>query len=442
MSLLPSAFCLLPSAFCLPPSAFFDMTITAHQLAAADAALNEILRFAHPADAVLSHFFRSRRELGQHDRAFIAESVFGVLRRKLLLDHLAGDATPRRLLLIWLGRFGGHSTRELAPLLRAGEADWLAGIKAVSVEALPLTIQADLPEWIVDGLRPRLSDEDILGLGRALQQPGPLDLRVNTFRTDRDSVLRALAESGIRAEPTRYSPVGVRLDGKPAINRHTLFLDGSVEVQDEGSQLLGYLVAPRRHELVADFCAGAGGKALMLGAMMNSQGRVYAFDVSPARLARLKPRLKRSGLSNLHPRLIRGEKDVAIKRLAGKLDRVLVDAPCSGLGTLRRNPDLKWRQSPASLAELTPKQASILNAAATLVASGGRLVYATCSLLDAENRDIVAAFLEHHTDFALVNAGAALREQRIDLDMGDYLQLWPHVHGTDGFFAAVMQRTK
>jgi 16S rRNA (cytosine967-C5)-methyltransferase len=418
------------------------MAITPRQLAAAELALQEILRFTHPADAMLSHFFRNRHELGQRDRAFIAESVFGVLRHKLLLDHLARDATPRRVLLMWLARFGGHSTRELALLLHNGEGEWLASIKAVPLDNLPLSVRADLPEWIVERLRPQLSDEAILALGRALQDSAPLDLRVNTYRTERDAVLRALGESGIRAMPTPYSPIGVRVEGKPAINRDPLFLDGRVEVQDEGSQLLGFLVAPRRHDLVADFCAGAGGKALMLGAMMHSQGRVYAFDVSSNRLARLRPRLKRSGLSNLHPRLIRDENDAAIKRLAGKLDRVLVDAPCSGLGTLRRNPDLKWRQSPASLAELAPKQASILQAAARLVKSGGRLVYATCSLLDAENRDIVTHFLQHHPDFSLVNSGAALREQRIDLEMADYLQLWPHIHGTDGFFAAVMQRTR
>lgn len=418
------------------------MSITVTQFTAALDALRAVLAFRHPADAVLSHYFREHRQLGQHDRAFVAESVFGVLRRKLLLDYLAEGTSLRAVLLLWLARFGGRSARDLTPLLKPGEANWLAERKAVAIDALPLHLRADLPEWIVARLKPRWSDEEIYELGRALQQPAPLDLRVNTLRTDRDTVLEVLTKEGMKAEPTRYSPIGIRIHGRPPLNRHPLFLEGCIEVQDEGSQLLGFLLAPRRHELAVDFCAGAGGKSLMLGAMMNSQGRLYAFDVSAARLARLKPRLARSGLSNLHPHAIRDEHDTKVKRLAGKIDRVLVDAPCSGLGTLRRNPDLKWRQSPASLAELTAKQASILRAASTLVKPGGRLVYATCSLLAEENQAIVDAFLAGQPAFEPIPAAAALADQRIQLETDGYLQLKPHVHGTDGFFAAVLQRRR
>ena len=414
--------------------------ITGPQFDAALEALRAVLAFRHPADAVLSHYFREHRQLGQQDRAFVAESVFGVLRRKLLLDHLAAGAGLRTVLLLWLARFAGRSARELGALLKPGESEWLAAKKAVAIDDLPLPLRADLPEWIVERLRKRWPDDEIHALGRALQQPAPLDLRVNTLRADRSSVLAALAAEGLKAEPTPYSPIGVRVHGRPALNRHPLFLGGSIEVQDEGSQLLGLLLAPRRHELVVDFCAGAGGKALMLGAMMNSQGRLYAFDVSAVRLARLKPRLARSGLSNLHPHAIRNEHDTKVKRLAGKIDRVLVDAPCSGLGTLRRNPDLKWRQSPASVAELTVKQAAILRAGASLLKPGGRLVYATCSLLADENQDIVDAFLGQHPEFERVSAAAALAEQRIELPAGDCLELKPQLHGTDGFFAAVLRR--
>ncbi len=300
------------------------MSITSTQFNAALDALRAVLAFRYPADSVLSHYFREHRQLGQQDRAFVAESVFGLLRRKLLLDHLSEGANLRASLLLWLARFSGRSTRELAPLLKPGEAEWLAEKKAASIDALPLTLRADLPGWIVERLQPRWSDDEIYALGRALQQPAPLDLRVNTLRSDRDAVLQALERDGLKAEATPYSPIGIRLHGRPALNRHPLFLDGSIEVQDEGSQLLGFLLAPRRHELVADFCAGAGGKALMLGAMMNSQGRLYAFDVSAARLARLKPRLARSGLSNLHPHAIRDEHDTKVKRLA------FPDAPAPG----------------------------------------------------------------------------------------------------------------
>jgi len=211
-------------------------------------------------------------------------------------------------------------------------------------------------------------------------------------------------------------------------------------VQDEGSQLLGFLVAPRRGEMVVDFCAGAGGKTLLLGALMNNQGRIYAFDVSSRRLDNLKPRLKRSGLSNLNPVLITSENDARVKRLAGKIDRVLVDAPCSGLGTLRRNPDLKLRMSAASVAELVIKQASILNAAATLVKPGGRLVYATCSLLAEENDEQADRFGAEHPQFKSLHVGEMLKQQHIPLEMGERLHLSPQMQGTDGFFAAVWQR--
>ncbi len=408
----------------------------------ATVALGQVLKFEHPADAVLSDFFRQHPALGQSERAFIAETVFGVLRHKRVLDHLTGEGHARRLLLGWLSRFSGLSGSALTPALKPAESETVVQFALADLEGLPLAVQAELPDWVCERLNVRLPEAEILALGRALGQTAPLDLRVNTIRGDRNAALRSLAASGLRAAPTPYSPVGVRLDGKPAINRDRLFLEGSVEVQDEGSQLVSYLMSPRRHELVVDFCAGAGGKALMLGAMMNSQGRVYAFDVSPARLARLKPRLKRSGLSNVHPHLLRNEHDLKVKRLAGKIDRVLVDAPCSGLGTLRRNPDLKWRQSVTGIAELRVKQGAILQAAATLVKPGGRLVYATCSVLTEENEDIVASFLGTHPEFKPLDCQELLKNHGIDVETGEQLRLWPHIHGTDGFFAAVLERSR
>lgn len=407
---------------------------------AASEALARVLTFEHPADTVVSRFFREQPRLGQKDRAFVAEAVFGVLRHKGVLDHVTDGGGPRRLVLGWLVRFGGVDPQTLRGVLQEGEAAWLREAAARSTEALPPQVQAELPDWVWERLAGRLGTADLLALGHALQQPAPLDLRVNTFRTDREAVLQALAASGIAAAPMPFSPVGVRLTGKPPINRHPLFRDGRVEVQDEGSQIVCQLVAPRRHDLVVDFCAGAGGKALMLAAAMHSQGRVYAFDVSSARLDRLGPRLRRSGLSNIHPQLLSGERDTKVKRLAGKIDRVLVDAPCSGLGTLRRNPDLKWRQSPASVAELRVKQAAILRAAATLVKPGGRLVYATCSLLEEENEAIVDAFLGDCPAFVPVSCAALLKPLASAMTVGERLRLWPHLHGTDGFFAAVMER--
>ena len=416
------------------------MKISTPLLAAAEEALGRVLTMTQPADAVLSGYFRAHRELGQHDRAFIAETVFGVLRRRYGLEYHTGAATPRRLLLAWLNRVQGVSLRQLEPLLGRDDALWAAALKATPELASPLYVAAELPPWLVAMLAAEMPEGEILALGRALAQPAPLDLRVNALLTTREKVLRQLIIEGINAQPTPHAPLGIRIDGNPALSRNPLFTSGRIEVQDEGSQLLCYLLAPKRREMVVDFCAGAGGKTLALGVLMQSQGRLYAFDVSEARLNKFKPRLKRSGLSNVHPQLLASENDLKVKRLAGKIDRVLVDAPCSGFGTLRRNPDLKWRQSEAGIAELAAKQRAILTAAAALLKPGGRLVYATCSFLRAENQDIVAAFLAAHAHFSRVPANEVLKQQHIALDTGEFLQLYPHRHGCDGFFAAVMAR--
>lgn len=420
------------------------MLLTEYRLELTVQALRAALKLDHPVDAVLRHFFLTER-IGSKERALVAETVFGVLRHRTFLEHActlsSGKSTPRRLALACWIRFGGYNLRELEPLLRAGEADWLGQVKGVRMEDLPLPVQAELPEWVIERLRAQHDDAYILELGQAMQQPAPLDLRVNTLKANRDEVLQALQADGYDARPTPLSPAGIRLRDKPALNKHALFLTGKFEVQDEGSQLLPLLLAPKRNDMVVDFCAGAGGKTLMLGALMNSQGRLYAWDISEKRLANLKPRLARSGLSNVQPQLIAHENDTKIKRLAGKIDRVLVDAPCSGLGTLRRNPDLKFRQSPQSVAELNAKQSAILASAARLLKPGGRLVYATCSVLQEENRTIVQDFLASHPGFGLIPAGEVLAQLRIGLAMGDYLELSPQQHGTDGFFAAVLERS-
>lgn len=417
------------------------MLITEYRLDLAILALRSILPLAHPADTTLRYFFQQER-IGSNERAFVAETVFGTLRHRLLLEHCCLEkATPRRMALAYLVRFGGYNLREIEPVLQRDEKDWLATVKGVQLDTLPLSVQAELPEWLVEKMRVSYNDADILTIGRSMQQGAPLDIRVNTLLAKRDEVMQNLQAQNIAASLTPYSPVGIRLKDKIPLNRDALFTEGKVEVQDEGSQLLGLLLAPKRSDMVVDFCAGAGGKTLMLSATMNSQGRLYALDVSEKRLANLKPRLKRSGASNIQPMLIAHENDLKVKRLSGKIDRVLVDAPCSGLGTLRRNPDLKFRQSPQSLEELKQKQTAILASASRLVKKGGRLVYATCSILPEENQDIVQAFLAAHPDFVLIPAGEVLQQQKVELAMGDYLELRPHLHNTDGFFAAVMERS-
>lgn len=419
------------------------MTVHANQFAAAVEAMRLILPFSSPADAVVSRYFRENAKLGAGDRAFVAEALFGVLRQMRLLSHVCGDAvTPRRLLLAWLAR-SGRNLRELESITREDDRAWLVDVKAVKVETLSLAEQAELPDWVVEELiAEHVTEQDILALGRSMTRAAPLDLRANQIKMKREVICERLNGDGFEVSETPHSPFGLRIAGKPPINRHPLFTEGAFEIQDEGSQLLGLLVAPRRGEMVADFCAGAGGKTLLLGMLMNSTGRLYAFDVSDKRLQNLKPRLARSGLSNVQPQRIDNENDTHVKRLAGKLDRVLVDAPCSGLGTLRRNPDLKFRQTSKDVDELNAKQTRILTSAAKLLKPGGRLVYATCSILPRENQGIVAQFLAAHPDYSLTPANSVLAENRVAIDTGDYLELRPHLHGCDGFFAAVLTRQR
>ncbi len=405
--------------------------------------LHQVLRFEHPADNVVSDFFRRNRSIGSRERHTLTETTYAVLRERLLFQHLAqsgkGEMERRLAMLAWQG-----NAAFLRAALQPQEVSWLEQVGAVDRTSPPERLRHNLPEWLAERLASELGDE-FWPLVEAINQPAGLDLRVNTLKARREDVQAALEEAGIAAEPTPYSPLGLRLADKPALHKVAVFLRGDVEVQDEGSQLLALLTGAKRGEMVADFCAGAGGKTLALGAAMRNTGRLYAFDVSGHRLAALKPRLARSGLSNVYPVQIAHERDERIKRLAGKLDRVLVDAPCSGLGTLRRNPDLKWRQSPEGVREMGARQAVILISAARLLKPGGRLVYASCSLLQAEGEAIAQAFgVEHATAFRALPAVEALRRAQVaeaeTLVSGDFMRLWPHRHGTDGFFAAVWER--
>jgi 16S rRNA (cytosine967-C5)-methyltransferase len=408
----------------------------------AERALAQLLQFSAPADRVLAAYFRQHRTLGRADRAFVAEVCFAVLRRKRSLEAIAGSTEPRRLVLACLLRIQGLSARALAEVLDADQTALLAPMRSVRSGEQPAAVRLDLPDWLWHRLEDQHGAPEALAIAQGLLNPAPLDLRVNLAKISRGEALAALHASGITADATRFSPAGIRLKYKPAINRHALFLKGAIEVQDEGSQLLAYLVGPRRGEMVADFCAGAGGKTLALAMLMRGAGRIYATDVSAKRLAELAERAARAGVSNVRSLVLSDEDDLRIRRLAGKLDRVLVDAPCSGFGTLRRNPDLKWRHTPSAITELAGKQRRILKAAARLVHPGGRLVYATCSVLVAENDAVVSEFAAAHPQFSALRCSALFEAQRIDLDTGDFLRLWPHRHGTDGFFAAVFERRR
>ncbi|WP_397475265.1 RsmB/NOP family class I SAM-dependent RNA methyltransferase [Pusillimonas sp.] len=417
--------------------------VAAARIHQAQEVLGEILQWQYPADAVLSRWLRANPKLGARDRAELSNGVFDVLRHLRRYRQFAqsgSGAAARRLAILGLNTVFDRA--KLDEALSEEERGWLDHIQRIDVKSLAPEVRWSVPDWLMQ----RMSDlDDAEALIEALNQPAPLDLRVNSLKAERDTMLQTLRDgpaAKFDPQPTPYSPWGIRVQGRPPVNRWPMFERGEIEVQDEGSQILTALVGPRRGEMIIDYCAGAGGKTLLLGALMRSTGRLYAFDVSAARLARAKPRFARSGLSNIVPVVISPNNDQRVRRLRGKAHRVLVDAPCSGLGTLRRNPDLKWRQHPESVVELMELQARILRQAASCVAPGGRLVYATCSVLPEENQQQVEAFLAENPGFELLDANEIIKDRCKNLTLsGPYLSMRPDRHGTDGFFAAAMQRT-
>ena len=404
-----------------------------------------------PADNLIDQYFRAHRQMGSKDRGFAAETVYGCLRRKGELEALMAPRLPsgldapdhaRWLVATYLLKYSGWSGRALTEA-GFGDADALvARVRSTKSEDLPFSARINMPDWLADKLVAQYGEAEAIALSEALNRAAQVGIRVNTLRTDRDALMQRLAESGNPCEPMRYSPVGLQRDKRGPLFNTPEFQEGLFELQDEGSQLLSLMTEAKPKEKIMDFCAGAGGKTLGLAAMMQNTGVLYACDISASRLERLKPRLARAGAYNSQPFAIRDEQDPALKRLAGQMDAVLVDAPCSGTGTLRRNPDIKWRSIDLDL--LTRTQASILAAASLLVKPGGRLIYATCSLLEEENGAITQAFLQGHPEFQVLPAAEILSRQSVPLPDGlesdGALRLLTHRHGTDSFYALAMQR--
>ena len=394
---------------------------------------SQVIKFDMPADALLSKFFRENRKFNIKERNVIAETTYTMLRNYQKLSAIINPQSSFTLIgYTWLNLLGvgRHEIRELK-CINLGELDKLPKLDQRILE---------LPQWLVKRLEEHHDDAFIEQLSAAISKPAPLTIRANLVKMGRNDIVEKLNQLEHRNKLTEYSPYGIKLINKAALMKNELLLSGAIEVQDEASQLAGMLLEPKRGDMIADFCAGSGGKTLLIGMMMRNSGRIYAFDTNERRLSNLTPRLARSGLSNVFPQLIASENDTKIKRLAGKMDRVFVDVPCSGIGTSRRNPDLKFRQNEASVAEMLPKQLSILTAASNLVKPGGRLVYATCSILYAENQGIVNQFLSEHTDFEIVKINQILKDIELPNEDDDYLQLYPHTHDTDGFFACVLQK--
>ena len=408
---------------------------------------------ARPADALANDFFRARRYIGGTDRRAIAERVWSVLRahRRLAWWLAGGHAPATARLLVAASLLTEGWTLEAAtdafsggrfapaPLDRAEQA----ALRAVAGHTLdhpdmPDAVRFEIPDFLWPHLEKRFG-ADLPGELAALLQSATLDLRVNTLKGTRDEARAALAAEGHTATPTPLSPWGLRLDGRRPITAGAAFQSGLVEVQDEGSQLVAALVDPRPGQRVCDYCAGAGGKTLALAAAMQNRGQIVACDTAAARLDNAVRRLRRAGVHNVERHLlVSGDKWP--KRHAARFDRVLVDAPCTGIGTWRRNPDARLRLTAVDLAELPARQAGILDAAASLVRIGGRLVYATCSLLIEENEDQVSGFLLRHPGFKLRPLADVWSLPTSQPCTGDFLSLTPARHGTDGFFAAVLER--
>ena len=431
------------------------------RIAAAIDILALIEEGARPADDIAAEYFRHRRYIGAKDRAQVSAHVYGVLRHRAVIDWWIARAaksevspsarlrTIAALLLVdkWPAdeiatSCDGSRFRPaaLSPaeqrLVRA-----LAG-RSLTHPEMPRAVACDLPEWLEPPLAAvygrRLEDEMA-----ALNASAPLDLRVNALKGDREAARRALAAEHIQAEPTPWSPCGLRLKHRAPLAGTAAFKSGLVEVQDEGSQLAALLAGARAGMRVVDFCAGAGGKTLALAAQMGNRGKLVACDTAGWRLERAGKRLRRAGISNVERRVLASERDPWVKHHAKSFDRVFVDAPCLGIGSWRRNPDGKWRATPQDLAELVERQHDILASAARLVKPGGRLVYVTCSLLHEENEGQAEAFLAAHPDFALYPMARAWEEAIGGRSPGgdDTLRLTPSRHGTDGFFVAIFERS-
>jgi 16S rRNA (cytosine967-C5)-methyltransferase len=437
--------------------------------------LRIIRRESRPADYVMSTFFKRVRGLEADDKRFVAEATYSALRRDMFFRAAfrAGRAKLRlpseieNEAVVFLALFAGRSAPrgEIAEAFSRLTGAPVGGVRALArfAEANPdaafvngserrrFAVRHSIPEWVLGELEETRAREELVRLLDALNEEPPLCLRVNSFKTSREDLRERLRTEGVLAKPSKLSPWALVARRDRDVFDVASFREGLFEVQDEGSQIVSLLLGPRPGSRVLDACAGAGGKTLHLGALMKGRGDVYAYDPDARRLANLRRRVRRSGLQNV--RVIEADNDLAgfSERNRGALDAVLVDAPCTGLGTLRRSPDIKLRASRELLAEMVRKQEAILNGVADLVKPGGRLVYATCSILPAENVRIVEGFLAGHEDYEPMPVGEALSAQDGGADLAllrerlggaTYMELGPHTHNTDAFFGAVLRRTK
>lgn len=409
--------------------------------------LDAIKKTGLPADRVVNKYFRDNKQLGSRDHTFITEALYDILRNRRRLESVLtaafGEATHENLAWIAVIR-----TKEWIGLELPAAPERLAAIHvALRNEVLPkepaaaLALRFSLPDWVAQALIRDYTVARAEQIATSLRERAPLVVRANALRMPREQVIARLEAEGIPATATKLSPDGIELGKRLNFNGNPAWKEGLYEVQDEGSQLIAWLAEARPGQKIVDACAGAGGKTLALAAAMNNRGMLYAFDNNERRLEPLKLRARRAGVHNIRMATLTGTSDARIERLRDEMDAVLVDAPCSGSGVLRRNPDAADRIGPGFVQELRATQLALLHAWARTVKQGGRLVYATCSVLSDENESVVDEFLAKHPEFSLMHAGEVLARQGIRLP-GEHrtMRLLPDTHNTDGFFGAVMVR--
>ncbi|MBP6671796.1 MAG: class I SAM-dependent methyltransferase [Bacteroidetes bacterium] len=409
----------------------------------------EIDRMERPADRLIDLFFRGRKYLGSKDRRFISETVYGMLRHRIRIEWGIAAAgvkdSPLYQCLTYLLLDHKMSIQQISAEVNVPEEELSALERNVNSEpAFPseratMSVKYSFPEWMLEEWEKTTGKEQLGELCAVLNTQAPMTMRVNTIKISRDACQQRLNEEGVETEQTALSPFGLNLKRRINLFQLQSFKDGMFEVQDEGSQLLALLVDPKPKSKVIDACAGAGGKALALASLMENRGEIFALDTHSFRLDELQKRVRRDGVDTIRTSVIR--ENEPIEKFVGSADYVLVDAPCTGTGTIRRNPGMKWTVSQKMVEELCEKQYSILDLNSAYVKPGGRLVYATCSLIQRENQDVVERFLAAHPEFELVEPATVLA--RYDLShiaRGKYFQLLPHQNNTDGFFAAVLKR--
>lgn len=400
--------------------------------------IKEILKFNTPVDLILKNYYKKHKSLGKNSRKLISDLVFLLLRNfeKIntalsINNSLNIDSYIKSIYYVF--------DKNIIKFLSEPEEKYLSDLQNLN-SSNNINIVSELPLWIIEKLKINYSAIQIIRLGKFLNSIAPLDLRVNTLKTNVNYVLNELKNNKINAEKTRYSPWGIRIKDKISILENKLYVNGLIEIQDEGSQLVSYFVKARPSDLVIDLCAGAGGKALSIGVMMKNKGRIYAFDTSLLRLKGIENRILKSGLNNIFFSVIKEKNDKNLLKFRNKADIVLIDSPCSGLGTLRRNPDLKYRYNNKDIEKFVLIQQNLLSQGANLVKIGGKLIYSTCSILTQENELQIKNFLFNNKNYIIKNCGNLLSNIKMELKSKEFLFFNPEEYDMDGFFIAVLEK--